>query len=374
MSGKNESSDLIERYFGGLLDQEERVRFEQKMEQDPDFRKEVELFRLSEKMIIQNRLGKVFEKIKQKEIEIKEKKPEKPIIKKWWLLLLPAILIIYSVSYFSSKVEESDKPVSHKIIIQSKEDPVGKTSEKPADTLTKPTHKRDQEISSKKTDTQFLEIKKDTSDFLSNENSDLKLKEKNLLKHQENIDSGNYGEDTIVQENVIPVKINPCEGVVINTEFNHVKPCKGERSGSISVEKISGGNPPFSFYLNNDQQNNQGFFYNLPGGKYDIEIIDAKGCKTVIDPIVLEEKTCRVDLFFSPVSGETLLLPVSDKAGVITIMNKEGNIYFQYSLQEDEHYYWNGYSEHGANETGYFPFYIKYSDGTLLQGSITIAP
>lgn len=60
--------------------------------------------------------------------------------------------------------------------------------------------------------------------------------------------------------------------------------CSGEVDGHLRAS-ISGGTPPFEFFLNQDSiWQSDPNFYNLPAGNYTITVRDAKGCVEVSEP------------------------------------------------------------------------------------------
>ncbi len=56
--------------------------------------------------------------------------------------------------------------------------------------------------------------------------------------------------------------------------------CFGDSNGSVSVESVSGGVPPYLFSLNNSPFNASTQFNNLGPGQYEIQVMDAGGCET----------------------------------------------------------------------------------------------
>lgn len=58
------------------------------------------------------------------------------------------------------------------------------------------------------------------------------------------------------------------------------------RNGSITVS-ASGGNEPYTFYINNQVAESNGTFDNLAAGSYSVVLTDANNCSTAIDNITI---------------------------------------------------------------------------------------
>jgi len=97
-----------------------------------------------------------------------------------------------------------------------------------------------------------------------------------------NLQNGCFDEDTVL----ITKGSNFIEDV-ISQAFD--AKCFDTNTGSISVDQIVGGNPPFTYYLSGEinESNNSGIFKNLASGNYTIRIEDSEGCLSVRD-FVLE--------------------------------------------------------------------------------------
>ncbi len=97
-----------------------------------------------------------------------------------------------------------------------------------------------------------------------------------------NLQNGCFDEDTVF----IGKGSNFIEDV-ISRAFD--AKCFDTNTGSISVDQIVGGNPPFTYYLSGEinESNNSGIFKNLASGNYTIRIEDSEGCLSVRD-FVLE--------------------------------------------------------------------------------------
>ena len=59
----------------------------------------------------------------------------------------------------------------------------------------------------------------------------------------------------------------------------HSVSCLGDNNGSIFIEEVDGGTPPYKYTIDDQTINSTGIFAGLPPGTYHLEIEDANGCK-----------------------------------------------------------------------------------------------
>lgn len=87
--------------------------------------------------------------------------------------------------------------------------------------------------------------------------------------------------------------------------------CLGENTGQINIAAVSGGVPPYQYFLNSDPPGSQTAWLDLPPGQYLVRVQDAVGCVHT-DGVVLPsgiEFTLKLGPDTSMLSGEKLLLP-----------------------------------------------------------------
>lgn len=149
-------------------------------------------------------------------------------------------------------------------------------------------------------------------------------------------------------------------------------------TGSIHIDKISGGVAPYSFTLNN-KKNKEKNISELAAGTYEIKIVDKNGCSTVQRVTVLE-KNCVSTIQqgskfnINPSIGETCSIPFNtDKKGNLTIYNRNGKIIHRETNPEKDYIEWNGTDGYGALvESGLYVYVIDYMDGTKVTGEVNI--
>jgi len=103
------------------------------------------------------------------------------------------------------------------------------------------------------------------------------------------------GDWTLVVENTVTgctaesVTTVQLGGDVPNFEISPTdSPCFGDNSGSITVNDIQGGNPPFQFKLDDGAFSTQQEWNNLGPGSYQITMLDEAGCQAIRSTIIVE--------------------------------------------------------------------------------------
>ena len=78
------------------------------------------------------------------------------------------------------------------------------------------------------------------------------------------------------------------EPELIEISYQIIDPsCRGNNDGNITL-RVNGGIDPYLYYIN-DYKNSEPIFQNLTAGEYQITIIDANGCKQVVDGVGLSD-------------------------------------------------------------------------------------
>jgi trimeric autotransporter adhesin len=76
----------------------------------------------------------------------------------------------------------------------------------------------------------------------------------------------------------------------------HIPTCFGDRNGSLIIEGVEGGTPPFLYSFNGQPLGPQRIFNNLAAGVYPILIQDATGCEFSMDAVLPDGNDLRVNL------------------------------------------------------------------------------
>lgn len=167
------------------------------------------------------------------------------------------------------------------------------------------------------------------------------------------------------------MRLDTCKKVTLQADFSVQSTCKEEQTGSITLNRCSGGYKPYHFQVYDMHHNPSDDFTHLEAGHYKILITDTKGC-TSWKEIIVPEKSCQTHYTINPFIGETWETPKKDKKGHLKIVDKKGNIYFSQNLAPAEILLWDGKSNNGDIKSGYYLFYIQYEDNSMTNGTVTI--
>ena len=164
----------------------------------------------------------------------------------------------------------------------------------------------------------------------------------------------------------------PCN---LNAQYLTFASCNSRPTGMIQIRlnSISGGTSPFKSALDGVYTDSM-IYRNLKPGLYQLEIMDAAGCVKKFGFVQIDEKQCFVkDTIFSP-DYEVWDIPIEPKhPGVLTIYNRSGQIVYQLNFDGSSVETWNGMNQKGEIlPYGLYPFTIKYDDGRVFNGTVTI--
>lgn len=164
-----------------------------------------------------------------------------------------------------------------------------------------------------------------------------------------------------------------CHHVAITAKLSTEQACKGIDEGVIRVENLMGGLEPYRLRINGKAASTQDHtFVNLKEGNYQIQVVDANGCKQDFNPVILKAKDCPLNYDFNPNKGEQWVGPVVAKASKLNILDKRGTLVFNQQLAVGETCTWSGHNSSGTVLSGYFVFVLEQEDGTMIKGSITV--
>lgn len=387
MSDQKNYKELIERYLDNEMTPEELRSFQQKLTEDPELKLELEFYQIARSMIIRNKISQVSSIIS----EVQEGYVQTR--KKYRILNIAAVattlLLVGMAGYFYSKTTGSTR--EKKVIkaierIQdapakkdenkevNKNESIEKTNvEKQPETVIHPGNENTipQPEENKTTDSPSGKMTKTAL-----QDSDLVIQKPTIPLTQDTFN--NTPERPVLKkapETVKdPVKTSPCEGVLITGKADVSSTCIGTENGRISISNIRGGTAPYHFYLSSGKDNSLGIFTNLEPGEYSITIKDIHECAGVMKTVMVKEERCKIDLYLDPASGSPVVFPVYEKAGNLVIFDKKGVSMFTSTIESNQPFEWYGNSANGILAPGYYLFMIKYEDGTVQNGSITITP
>jgi len=354
--------ELIEQYYEGKLSPEETSSFEKRMESDEVLIKKIQIYKASRKLVIQNRLLEV------KHLLIEERRKEGSKGGK----LITGIIVFFILAagltyiFFPFQNKKRGQPKEHDVVEKTVK---GKQSQgSPEEVIAPKTVLKHQKTVKIAPDVKTKIVEIDSTDTKE-------VQKKEVLV--------TYAQDSTPQE--LPVETNPtvsqiapevektlpCLKIKILASITPSPACFGEANGTLGISEISGGQAPYVFQLD-EEKSKTAFFNNLKAGNYTLSIEDLNGCKSVFKGVTIAEKACRKNYSFNPFYGQKWQVPVYDKSGILSIFDKMGKRCFEKDIPGGEQVEWTGQSTRGTLTAGYYLFIIKYEDGSLIQGSVTI--
>lgn len=164
----------------------------------------------------------------------------------------------------------------------------------------------------------------------------------------------------------------PCN---LTADYLKEPSCNNKATGIIKFIEgsVSGGTAPYQFAINGIFSDSL-VYRNLLPGLYNIAIKDAFNCMKEWKNVEIEKINCFGEFKFAPLYGEIWEIPVEkDYPGVLTITNKSGIVVYQLKFDGLSELTWNGMSINNQMlPMGAYPFIIKYQNGNVFRGTITI--
>ena len=372
----------IERYLAKELSEEERVRFQQRMETEPGFAEQVEAQSSLHELVIQEGLWQLEDQMKA-DLAGKSFASKKGRGHSRWLLLGLVPLAAISIWLLV-------KPQEDELSAGSNDRPPPVTDVSPTEQATIVEPLPVEETSG------TAAIQKPSQGLRpSNEPATPEvMREKNtsdsILVTQEEEPGPTVLIDTLATQ-VLPVsspvemetekmeEVEPCT-FLAQSDIEATWVCGKDANGEIALRELNGGEAPYALTLRSEEgETDMGLgvsdaflFGNLKNGSYTIEIKDARGCSAELEEIVVEQKAC--DLRFSPSFDREIAIPTKGEAGVLTIYSSGESSIFQQQIDlEQEHVRWDGVTRSGEKApNGYYVYIIKYTSGRVQKGSITV--
>ncbi len=360
MSFDAETYYKIEAYLNGELKGEELRAFEQNLAVNASLQAEVEKHSIANALIIEHRLLSV------KNILQEERAKDSGSIKTYVLLALAAGIISIGVAVFVRKDTRSDIKQNHPVneTITAQTNGKVKVSVDPVESV-------------------------EATQYGTSVSSDIGFRKQTIqqLEQQRNlVERSVYIVDTIVpvadnksvqslsskEERVQHnTKEDPCANVKIEAIIKTTASCVHTATGTILVENIQGGTKPYaiSFSAKTNEWIRNG---ELIKGMYQAIVTDANNCVQEFTNIHIEEKECAIDYSFNPFLGEKWHIDAYNSDGRLEIFNKGGVLYYQSIIEAQTELAWSGLGSGNQILPGYYIFVLKYSDGTVKKGSVTI--
>lgn len=189
--------------------------------------------------------------------------------------------------------------------------------------------------------------------------------------------TGDKDQEKEIEDHIKTLKTNenPCEDVSIKARFNSNASCLDSTSGSIYLSSsIRGGVAPYQYTLNG-MKSGVSRFEGLASGKYLLQVVDSKNCKSEIIEVMVTSKKCPrvIDFKISPFLGEVVQLPLlRNEEGRLQIYNEEGGMIYDRIVEYNDT--WDGMKDGNPVPAGAYQYTLHLSSGKLITGFISVVP
>jgi len=167
-----------------------------------------------------------------------------------------------------------------------------------------------------------------------------------------------------------------CRKIKLEGNFIEYESCNNKPTGGIMIysQSVTGGMPPYTFSLNGTRFIDTIQFSGLYPGNYPVYARDANNCISRLGLALVRSVDCTYQAVFAPLKGEIWTVPADqDREGILNIFNKSGTLVYTIRISNDETTTWNGSTLSGqALPMGIYQFEIRYSDGSRFIGNVTI--
>lgn len=380
MTSRKYYTDLIEKYLDGELEARESADFEQELENDMELKEELEFYKMANSVIIQNKISSIEDTIREVRGEYLQKKKTQRIRR--GLFGASGLLALAGILFFTNKdpntqkesvTPSQNKQIEDSISVKQKSPTLSPNYVESPDTngqTSETVSKKKKASEDKKNLADNSKENKDTPPGFDNDTIAIKT---NQGKKPDGKSTGTAPVEPTEKTSDKKVT-NICDQTHIQAIPNLEATCLGQQKGKIQINQVEGGAAPYTFYLSTGEKSNSGEFSNLKAGTYSILIQDQNMCSGELAALKVVEETCKLDLYLDPSFTGKVEFPVYEKAGVLSIFDKGGSSLFSDQIRKGETYTWDGYTNEGLLTPGYYLFIIKFEDGTVHNGSITVVP
>lgn len=367
-------SNLIDQFLSGELSPEEKINFEQMMQNDADLAQEVELEKIIKGAVIDDSLLDWKKAIAEETKRQSKRRKNKNILIAGaciTALIIGGLAIFLNLNKDKKETNRPDLPKKESSsFIVNKEIETEINSTENTDIETK--NEKSIPFDAKK------EILKDTSQTFKSEKKTIvtnTLDSKSTTQKTEDNSKTNLSKtvEQVLETKNTPSVIDPCAKVTFTTETKTIATCEGENEGQIILSNTKGGFGGYSYSLNNVLKwQSAGGFKGLQTGYYSIIIKDQKGCTfTIPQEVFVADKYCyKPEIGFNPDFETWEYKAFWTDEVEFEIIDKAGQVVMKEIVADD--FEWNGTNQQGEKvQIGLYRYYIKTGKETK-SGTITV--
>lgn len=359
--------DQIEAYLNGEMSYEERIAFEKELSINQTLSEYVDKLKLVNNLVLENRLLSVKDIFQAEHA----KAIEKPSYSKYVYAALATAVAVGTAVALMVYTNDAAKPQDQQPIIENN------ASTSASNAIENNTHAKENSSS------EHTLAETSESNYLRKQDIQL-IEEKNNL----NVSPIETNEEKNQKDAIVPIqkvevkseektltKIEEpkdiCADVLLKADIKTTATCLHETSGNVVVFNIQGGTKPYTVSIINSHKE-PAVNGELAKGIYQIHITDSKRCEKTYSNIQIIEKDCPIDYSFNPFIGEKWSIESYRSEGQLEIYNKGGVLHYKMNVDANTENEWTGVGFNNQMMPGYYIFVIKYADGTVKKGSVTV--
>lgn len=174
--------------------------------------------------------------------------------------------------------------------------------------------------------------------------------------------------------NKVVLTQNLCDNVQINVDYKAVAACGAKNDGEINLEKVVGGQEPYSFKLNTQSYDHRSI-KNLSAGVYSLVVSDRNSCVSKSIQIEVPEEVCPLesDLVYSLSKDNEVNIPLQLK-DMLKIVDNRGRVVVQVQGMGQQ-YIFNSSNVNGYSlQEGLYVLWITKGNGKNIKYEITVLP
>lgn len=374
MNNLENDNELVSRYLLNQLSEEERLRLEQRMKEDVSLRIAVEEARLAHDVLISNRLIQVEEGLTE---IMNQPKPGSRMWLKWLFgISFTGVCFMFFGIYLGEEDDVQTKILESEILVEEAENHKIE-SEQPQIAVVK------ENISTKAATSSEIELGLKAKHMV--EEKQLEDKEDDSIVRPDSMIEEDFTKKVYTSLSLSSVnnikshiqeKIDPCAKLKETPIPVSVKPkCIGLLNGELKVGAVSESQLTL---WDGSVEVPQDSWGQLDQGAYSLLITFGTNCDSVI-PIEVAEVACKLKgqdyTLYLSYDNELRFEGVEDRNGKLFIYNQGGQVVKTIAFNQYETPIWDIKEiKSGQDFAGFYPYVVKFEDGGLLEGGITVIP
>lgn len=367
--------EQIDHFLSGRMSADAQLRFEEQMKDDPALQKEVKLQEEVQGLVLDSELLALEAQIQH---DLKYYSPSTNSSKKWWLWSLIVVVITGGTMFISSTFEENEiePPIIHTDIVE--QEPTINTETLVEAKVVEQGNHVEPEESLKATNSTHPKIYTEKN---VKEEAEIELvrhqdKEESLQEENEHKNSTGQLDSIKEKEPSTFIETSNPTPITFTGQVETSKASYAESDGIIEIKgDVSGGTPPYTYGIENIEEQSSKVFEQLEVGHYQIYVVDATEEKHILATVDIQQDFClkNFNATFTPAYEEEWKIPVAEElSGKYTIFNRSGIVYHA-SFEAESVPVWKGTNTSGVPlPAGYYRVRIKYDNQEECLVDVTI--